>query len=106
MIEILIFDEAEQFINDENWRKAIDLFRARAPPQRRTFLFSATYSDEAIEMFEQFVKSNHWFVTVGQLNRVVGLVSQTFISGPSYKFAKALIELLIGKIKDGSNPSF
>ena len=73
------------------------------PANRRFFLFSATYDDEAMFAYKDFLKQDYWFVAVGELNQVEKLVKQNFLVEKRVAHDKLLIKLLIQKAKNGKS---
>uniref|UniRef100_A0A914Z787 ATP-dependent RNA helicase n=1 Tax=Panagrolaimus superbus TaxID=310955 RepID=A0A914Z787_9BILA len=74
------------------------------PHDRRTILCCATYDDRACFNFYYIVRHYYWFVTLGEMNQVEGLVRQTFMADKVVNHDKMLIKLIIEKAKNGRCP--
>uniref|UniRef100_A0A914Z0R6 Uncharacterized protein n=1 Tax=Panagrolaimus superbus TaxID=310955 RepID=A0A914Z0R6_9BILA len=101
-IKTIIFGDFEVFLKNKEWEALITTFRFNMPHDRRTILCCATYDDRACFNFYYIVRHYYWFVTLGEMNQVEGLVRQTFMADKVVNHDKMLIKLIIEKAKNGN----
>uniref|UniRef100_A0A914C472 RNA helicase n=1 Tax=Acrobeloides nanus TaxID=290746 RepID=A0A914C472_9BILA len=101
-LNYLVLDEADLFLLDTNQRQKESFYKDLVllngsmgmNTRKRTFMFSATFSDEVLTMAEEFLEPGYFSVIVGgSISASMG-VEQAFIQVGQYDKMPLLMELL------------
>uniref|UniRef100_A0AC34GWE4 ATP-dependent RNA helicase n=1 Tax=Panagrolaimus sp. ES5 TaxID=591445 RepID=A0AC34GWE4_9BILA len=97
-VNLLIFDNAEKFIDDEGWLDAISLLRQKSTIEGpyQTVCLSTGFDDRSFENFKKFIDLDYWFIDIASLGKV-GKVPQTFIDIANKDRTEETMKLLMAR---------
>lgn len=91
-LDMLVLDEADEML-DRGFKHDVDAILSTAPPERRTWLFSATMPEEIARISREFLTDPHR-ISVGELNSGSKNVSHEYYFHPNrgrYDFLRLML---------------
>uniref|UniRef100_A0A914ZGD1 ATP-dependent RNA helicase n=1 Tax=Panagrolaimus superbus TaxID=310955 RepID=A0A914ZGD1_9BILA len=105
-VNLLVFDDAEAFMRDEDWQKAISLIRHKNTIEGpcQTVCLSAGFDKRSFEQFTSFVEPGFWFIDIASLNKVEKRIPQIFMDTANKDRTDEIMKLLMARSKNNRYP--
>eukprot|EP01080_Neovahlkampfia_damariscottae_P002358 gene2358-2826_t len=97
-VKYVVLDEADRML-DMGFEKDIrgilsDEFEIPSASQRTTLLFSATFPDSIRHLAQDFLKDDHFFISVGRVGGTTDLIDQQFVRSRPFEKIEKLEEII------------